>query len=429
MYFTIFVSERDGDDILVQSINNTSPFAPNRETISQTNHSQLIRSPDSDPQESPGPPYHEHDFLLEENLDETVKIDNKISRRKMDHPRKRKRQCDRRRSLEEVIDTDVESSDCVESCVNDNTEDSDDMILNLSSSKHVVTHPDSPNVKRSTNMKSPQLPEDLSFRAVSQKDELPNARNNQVDSPAIASSVRELEKAMDRHLPQKSSTYSSCESELLLRDMHDPQKSSSQWTMENSSTISSSESLSASAFLRHLYTSRESVIRSNGRPHCYSEMSAMNMLTPPGSDICKDQLHLNIPHISTQNKSIYQSNKESVSMISNSADDFNMTPPSSVSPQEKMTSPFHEVDVSTNECLRMRGNHNILSPVKINPFSTIVDSNSDISKGHFLPVPNYHCHTSDMTSFSHDTNSSGSIVYETRASSSHSAWYSPSFHP
>lgn len=200
-------------------------------------------------------------------------------------------------------------------------------------------------------------PEDLSLRSLGARQENMTNRKNCWNSPCSADqngnrnmpSVKFLEDVMNKHLPNLSqlSNHDVKQSSASLSDditngdivsnSMNKQQSPIQWTGTESETHP------ASNLLRTLYAKRESVIRSSNNSRSLSmESSALNMLTPPGNDGFKEQLTLNIPQISVNAKgsvlpSYTSASHQTVSTVNES---FNMTPPSSVSPTEKLVSPF-----------------------------------------------------------------------------------------
>lgn len=200
-------------------------------------------------------------------------------------------------------------------------------------------------------------PEDLSLRSLGARQENMTNRKNCWNSPCGADqngnrnmpSVKFLEDVMNKHLPNLSqlSNHDVKQSSASLSDditnggivsnSMNKQQSPIQWTGTESETHP------ASNLLRTLYAKRESVIRSSNNSRSLSmESSALNMLTPPGNDGFKEQLTLNIPQISVNAKgsvlpSYTSASHQTVSTVNES---FNMTPPSSVSPTEKLVSPF-----------------------------------------------------------------------------------------
>lgn len=200
-------------------------------------------------------------------------------------------------------------------------------------------------------------PEDLSLRSLGARQENMTNRKNCWNSPCGADqngnrnmpSVKFLEDVMNKHLPNLSqlSNHDVKQSSASLSDditsgdivsnSMNKQQSPIQWTGTESETHP------ASNLLRTLYAKRESVIRSSNNSRSLSmESSALNMLTPPGNEGFKEQLTLNIPQISVNAKgsvlpSYTSASHQTVSTVNES---FNMTPPSSVSPTEKLVSPF-----------------------------------------------------------------------------------------
>lgn len=200
-------------------------------------------------------------------------------------------------------------------------------------------------------------PEDLSLRSLGARQENMTNRKNCWNSPCGADqngnrnmpSVKFLEDVMNKHLPNLSqlSNHDVKQSSASLSDditngdtvsnSMNKQQSPIQWTGTESETHP------ASNLLRTLYAKRESVIRSSNNSRSLSmESTALNMLTPPGNEGFKEQLTLNIPQISVNAKgsvlpSYTSASHQTVSTVNES---FNMTPPSSVSPTEKLVSPF-----------------------------------------------------------------------------------------
>ncbi|XP_069172361.1 protein trachealess isoform X5 [Procambarus clarkii] len=141
--------------------------------------------------------------------------------------------------------------------------------------------------------------------------------------------VRDLEAAMTRHLPDDTTDFST---DALLKSgctstgiSSTGQRSTIQWVGGTSGQQSSS--LPASTLLRQLYASRESVIRSSVQRSYYSEMGSA-LPTPPGSESYQDAM------FSKGHDFPYPGG----SLTGSGYPDYHsaMTPPSSVSPREKM---------------------------------------------------------------------------------------------
>ncbi|KAG0715022.1 Protein trachealess [Chionoecetes opilio] len=141
--------------------------------------------------------------------------------------------------------------------------------------------------------------------------------------------VRSLEAAMTRHLPDDTTDFST---DALLKgggtstSMNNAgQRSTIQWVGNTGGQQSSA--LPASTLLRQLYASRESVIRSSVQRSYYSEMGSA-LPTPPGSESYQDAMFgkgHDFPY-------------PGGGLTASGYPDYHsaMTPPSSVSPREKM---------------------------------------------------------------------------------------------
>ncbi len=214
-----------------------------------------------------------------------------------------------------------------------------------------------------------------------------------------SSSVRDLEEVMNKHLPALPS-----DADPLRGGLHSDftvqgfqkHKSTIQWigsqhasatSLTSAGSSSGTDALPATHLLRTLYANRESVIRTNvynPRPQYYSEHHHHHMqtslLTPPGSstDPYKDMSPFSAaapqvaPAVKTPPTTYslmsgvgggggggYSTNPLSVAMAPNmtGTETYGMTPPSSVSPQEKYASPFdpcHSLDPSTTAPSQLR---------------------------------------------------------------------------
>ena len=194
------------------------------------------------------------------------------------------------------------------------------------------------------------------------------------DVPTSSSSVRDLEEVMNKHLPalpsEADSLRSGLHSEFTSSSLgFQKHKSTIQWIgshhphQHHNASVSASgvgtDTLPATHLLRTLYANRESVIRTNvynPRPQYYGDITQTSLLTPPGSttDPYKDMSPFSTPQVAPAAKtppttyslmSGYSSNPISVAMgpnMSAAGDSYGMTPPSSVSPQEKYASPFDQ---------------------------------------------------------------------------------------
>jgi hypothetical protein len=187
----------------------------------------------------------------------------------------------------------------------------------------------------------------------------------------VTSSVRDLEEVMNKHLPAvssdtdplRSSLHTDYHSQSVL-NFHQKHKSTIQWIGAPSPHSATQDHLSASALLRTLYVhNRESVIRTNvynPRPQYYGDMQA-TLLTPPGStnEPYKDASHFSSVPLNPPARTppstypgvmgSYPTNPISVTMSPNLTDTYSMTPPSSVSPQDKYTLPSYGDQCDTSQ--------------------------------------------------------------------------------
>lgn len=374
----------------------------------------------------------ENDFLLDENIEnesEPVKVDNKLSRRKTDRPRKRRRGSDDSPSVSTLLETIDKQAKA--SCVTERTsvlsvDSVGGSVLNLSSGHH--SFPNSPESElTTTSTPSQQIPEDLSLRSdvdkrldskcYVTKDKCPVSKPNNI----VSSSVHELEKAMNRHLPTNKKTFSDSGVDNHILQS---QKSAIHWSgLSSSENIQSS--FSSPFYVSNLYTSRESVIRSSLRSQALNgDNNVINMLSAPSGDVTinKEQLQLHIPHISVNTKHNFPPQKETVSHT----DDFGMTPPGSLSPQEKMASAYPDISVA-RDCMGMRisQRHDVRNTSN-KQFSVANDSNNDVTKSQYLSVPNYQYHSSDVSSFSQGSIPPGGLMFDPR-NSPNNIWYGASY--
>ena len=156
-----------------------------------------------------------------------------------------------------------------------------------------------------------------------------------------SSSVRDLEEVMNKHLPMTQGEAELMRTEYAqsLLGLQKHHKSTIQWV---GSSVPNNGELTASNLLRSLYANRETVIRSNvynPRPQYYSDVQS-SLLTPPGAttDPYKDSFGVASSKTSPTSTS-YTSNlhymPNSMASSTGMPDGYSMTPPSSVSPQEK----------------------------------------------------------------------------------------------
>ncbi|XP_064621303.1 protein trachealess-like isoform X2 [Lineus longissimus] len=333
-----------------------------------------------------------------DDISEKYKGDIKNSRRKMGRPRKRKRDPS---PEENGVDGDYNSRirDGEPACksVSPPLENgailkSAQILANLPTTTEENTH--------SAHKMSSPTPEDLSVKAmntsvatrISPMDAVTSGAENTQDwqrstSNNMSTSVRDLEQVMNKHLPnypqdadQQSATYPTDYSS----SSYAKQRSTIQWI---GSQQPQPETLPASTLLRHLYANRESVIRMNtynqSRPQYYGDMQN-SMLTPPGTEAYKDQSQFSLPQLSVVTKSQPGSAYSLAASYNSSVHEpYSITPPSSVSPQDKYQSSFTDpasyTDSNSNQ-LKLYGN----------------ETGSQIPlKPHVYPIPSpTHAHSS-----------------------------------
>ncbi len=217
------------------------------------------------------------------------------------------------------------------------------------------------------------------------------------------SSVRELEEAMNKHLPSLGSEMEPLRGSIgvgqdysqSVLSLHQKHKSTIQW-IGSQSSHGATETLPATNLLRSLYANRESVIRTNvynPRPqyHYHGDVQN-NLLTPPGgaTDPFKDygsatnsqiENHAKTPPCTSAYSSYvgnYSSSPISVSMGTTMSDAYAMTPPSSVSPQEKFVSQF--ADQSHIDMAGLRQYETSLTmPIKPQVYPLPAHANSHLS--------------------------------------------------
>lgn len=315
-----------------------------------------------------------------------LKNDFKNSRRKADRPKRRRRDYD-------CLSTEVED---FQSSVSKQSQLDQDRCCEVTSVCPTIL-----GTADSTDRSSCSVPEDLSLHNFTMRQAAVvstpgcESQNNlpvncwqkgpkerkkdrgMQDNPS--SSVQDLEDVMNKHLPNLTNHI-----EAVVRTSPNDLTSSrhmSSSLQKQHSTIqwranTESDTLPASTLLRTLYANRESVIRSNARPQCFNGentqvVDSVDMLTPPSNEGgLKDQLTLNIPQITVSNSKCVQggyNNPLSVTVHNSLPDSFSMTPPSSVSPEDKVTTSFMETnfDPSPVSC------HMITGPTVTNPVKTM----------------------------------------------------------
>lgn len=364
------------------------------------------------------------DFLMDDTVDrddDGIKHDNRLSRRKADRPRKRKRESTdspvHLHTADVTADSDIHrQNSAVADRINVSTVDkADDCVLNLSSGNQSV--PNSPGPEE-TILHSQQLPEDLSLVHKSSTSTSKGDKGHiKAAGNVISSSVHELEKAMSRHLPSRSKSHYQPTQSRSPSDQH--------WTVPFSfpSTLPYNVPFCSNS----PHSNRQSVIRSNlaGRGVGINGDIQAGILGPHSSDLAlsKDQI-LHIPQITPHTKHHFHSQKDILQV----SDEYGMTPPSSVSPNEKTTPGYPDTDINP-DCLGMRSAHRqtLNTPGKCH-FQGISDAASDMAKQHYLSVPSYPFHNPDLGVFTHPSQAASSILLENRQPSNTSVWYGTS-HP
>ena len=366
-------------------------------------------------------PSMDNEYLLEdtaEREDDSSKHDNRLSRRKADRPRKRKRESSDSlvplQNADANVECDLQRKRASVSDRISQDENTDDCALNLSSGNQSL--PNSP------GLLPQQGPKDLSLV---HKPALSSSNNDThiTDSGSVISStVHELEKAMSRHLPSRSKV------SYLQNQSRSP--SDQHWSSPFNFPSTSSSSFNVPFCSNNIHPNRQSVIRSNlgGRvPGVNGEGVSIGMLGPPPSDvnIQKDQLHLNIPHITSHSKHPFHSQKDIVP----GTEEYGITPPSSVSPHEKVTAGYPESDIS--DCMGLRGVHRpIVNTSGKCHFQGVADTANDMSKHNFLSIPSYPFHSSDLGAFAHPPQQPGGVLLDNRSTNNNTGlWYGPSSNP
>ena len=313
------------------------------------------------------------------NGDKSRLIDTKNSRRKMERPRKR-----RRDSGSDDGQTDVDSNGIENMLPSDST----DMVNNHmpASQNGCVAMASSPK-DMGAKIRSP-IPEDLSVKnshsglslhsgsglmnGTEEKWPVSSANAGSFnDVTTTTSSVRDLEEVMNKHLPALPADsdvrsgfhgdYTTSQGVLGFAK----HKSTIQWIGSGHGPPVHQEGHPATNLLRSLYANRESVIRTNvytPRPQYYGDVQP-SLLTPPGGTEPS-------PFVTPQAKTppatygllpAYPTN--GVSMSTSLTDSYGMTPPASVSPQDK----YSYADQCHEAALRSYTGQETSHPVPIKP--------------------------------------------------------------
>ena len=232
-------------------------------------------------------------------------------------------------------------------------------------------------------------------------------------------SVRDLEAAMTRHLPEEASDFST---DALLRGAGGSaggQRSTIQWV---GGTAGQQGNHPASTLLRQLYVNRESVIRSSVQRPYFSEVQT-TLPTPPGSEGYQDSMFGKTHDFSyAANGAVNPSGLTATS----SYPDYHsaMTPPSSVSPREKMAGDCN--DLRTASYLTEPNNGMPAQPLPLKPQVYSYGTSQ-------LDTPSYSAQLTDQTSGLYSP--AGFHLYHSNPGKSPSgydslrpgtSWYSPS---
>ena len=303
-------------------------------------------------------------FPIDELSDKSCcKIDLKNSRRKTDKPRKRKRDSKEKQQQQhnsdvtEKLDQDEPMSDKQRKGCEvraDQTMEEGRSDQNQFCAPSVEKNLELPVTRQVTSDTTDCRNDDadaMQTCALNATSASCNAASTVVDSSnmtsSCTSSVRHLEEVMNKHLPSPLSGATHAQSQAGLSKRLSPQ-----WggvTGLGAGAAVAENDLIASNFLRSLYANRESVIKgSSGNMHCSSNVRGHfdnhnALLTPP--DHSTEHAHLsrvNKTSVAQLNGLGYAHNPLFAAMTgADMSDSFAMTPPSSVSPQEKYMSQQH----------------------------------------------------------------------------------------
>lgn len=284
--------------------------------------------------------------LYDSYLNEKQKLDNKNnSRRKSDRPRKRKRESESDDVLESSSTLeDAESTGEVERIESPTTE---------ASTGKTVAQDLSVKTTDLISTETTTSNQDNKWLPPSQQQQQCTTES-QTYTNNTTSSVRDLEEVMNKHLPavtnendQIRSTYENSSSSSSTDYNYNKHKSPIQWIGSQHTTAT--ETLPATNLLRSLYANRESVIRSNvynPRPQYYNDVQS-SLLTPPATtETYKD----NTFHNSTTQLNNKQSPTPYLPYGSNNTimpESYNITPPASVSPQDKYSTHYGNTNIES----------------------------------------------------------------------------------
>lgn len=334
--------------------------------------------------------------IISDNLHDKLiqnKSDFKYSRRKTEKPRKRKR------------DYSMDQEDCVDGAVLlTKTSNHDDKMERCSStSNHNEDFDMSDNSE--SNLYSEELSRRTSNTLIRDEHHLESDLGWQniddINHNSVASSVKDLEDVMNRHLPVISENGLKVSADLASQQLGvNRQRSAIQWAGNSHE----STTLPASNLLRTLYANRESVIRSSTRPS-YISSDPITLLTPPENEGHKEHLTLNIPHIISKNSLPPYSGSLTSTVSCNLQDTFDITPPGSPNDKVQLYDGHYEhTNVSSSLAAPI--------PVKSQAFSlSFVSPSSDYNSGPKLhPTPYQvpeHAHQ-----FIYGGSSSSGVIYD-----------------
>lgn len=341
-------------------------------SCSQGNGSVDVAEEAVSPASSLGLLYHssgESDDHLSHIYDDDAakqRLDTKNSRRKMERPRKRKRE-----SEGDDLDLNKNGADDVPH---------ENGTSNGTSQSSMPCSPQSSDFQASANKIKSPAPEDLSVKTGHSPHPTRSPMTNgtglsglaaatemYADPATSTSSVRDLEEVMNKHLPALPADSDHLRagfhpdySQAMLFQKH---KSTIQWIGSQHATTP--EGHPATNLLRSIYANRESVIRTNvynPRPQYYGDMQG-SLLTPPGGAADFGSGVNQGKNSSYGLMSGYGSNPISVTMsAANLTEPYSMTPPSSVSPQDKYGSTFPDQCHMDSSQLRYADHHMPIKP-------------------------------------------------------------------
>lgn len=359
----------------------------------------------------------DNDFLLDENIEnetETAKYDTKLSRRKTDRPRKRKRESEEVVQMQNVFNDDGNHDNLSDSSEHKSvlTEDNK-TVSSLNISPGQTSFPSSPET-----VQSPQplqlAPEDLSVRPEVNKTLNETSRVSKVNS-VISSSVHELEKAMNRHLP-------AIKHDFLHDNVGSTLNTHKSAVHRTGDVLPNAHTFSSPFQISDVYTNRESVIRSGLRSKGLNgEAGVTSLASYPSGDLTihRDQLQLHIPYISVNTKHVLPSQKDLVSQ----SDELAMSNPATDLVPDKLSSTFHDTS-ALKDCMGIRHGRSLVSK----HFEMAHDVGSEMTKSRNQHLASYQYHSSDLGNFAYDSVQPSSMLYDPRHSPNNGVWYGSGYH-